>query len=383
MNKKIVLLLTLAIILFYLFKTTTFFTEPVETNNSVTTPDSFSNPPLLLDKKVTPENSNNAPSLTEASETAQAQEYIVSCPEFDFSESEEQRAETERKFDEFNQYLKASEKPMEKLAYYLFENEKDTGVAFDKLYQFNQENPNNKLAYDQLLKLCFNENNIDKCDDDLFNRAQLADKENGTFWLNIAALKLKKNDIDGVFDALHEIEKAANMDEYFFELADFYEQTSRDILDLSYKQRLVAGIGYAAAKPWFISEIMSWCHDNNTNDQQVAQACLTLGTNLEQKSKQLLSKSLGIALQKNYFEAKDNQQALAELEKKLKKIERRFQDKQFEKIDRLIMHDDDLAKLWISSALTYGEENGIKYVVEEAIWRSRDPNYNPCPILPE
>ena len=150
-------------------------------------------------------------------------------------------------------------------------------------------------------------------------------------------------------------------------------------LNLSYKARLVSAIGIAAAKPFHFYKVIEMCKNRVTNNPVRADVCLSLGKQMEKNSTTITAQGLGLNFQKIYYEATQDKDALALINKKQS---RSYYDNQLnettQKTWQLMNHDEDLFRFWLQSMLEHGEVKGMQYVVEEAIWRSRDVNYTPC-----
>ena len=308
-------------------------------------------------------------------------EYILSCEEQSIQYIH-QGENPDQELTKYNQAIQHSNKPDEQLAYYLSDQEADASEAFEFLRQLNSQSPSNALAYDQLLNLCFAEENINKCDDELIEKATNVDPNNGIPWLNIAALHQVKGEPEKALEALGIAIKKPYFDDYHWQLIDFLEQVSDGRLNLSYKARLVSAIGIAAAKPFHFYKVIEMCKSSVANDPVQADVCLSLGKQMEKNSTTITAQGLGLNFQSIYYEATQDKDELALINKKQSRI---YYDSQLnettQKTWQLMSHDENLYRFWLKNMLEHGEIKGMQYVVEEAIWRSRNPNYNPCPNM--
>jgi len=304
--------------------------------------------------------------------------YILSCEKQNIQYIH-QGENLERELANYNLALRESNKANEQLAFYLSTNEASTTEAFEFLSQFSPDSPAYALAYDQLLNLCFAEENIESCDTELLEIATEADANNGMPWLNIAALYQKKGEQEKALEALQTAIKKPFFDDYHWQLIDFLEQVSESKLNLSYMARLVSVIGIAAAKPSHLYKVLEMCKDEVANDPIRADVCLSLGKQMEKNSTTTAAQGLGLSLQKTYYEQMQDKGALAAISKKQSRI---YYDNHLNETTRrtwqLMNYDDDLFRFWLQNMLEHGEAKGMQHVIEEAIWRSRNPNYTPC-----
>lgn len=87
-------------------------------------------------------------------------------------------------------------------------------------------------------------------------------------------------------------------------------------------------------------------------------------------------------MQRLYHEKEGNTEIIKELETKSENFNTGlvYTELGF-KSSLLMLFDDELIEQWLNNGLQYGELKAAQMLIDEAIWRSKNPNYTPCPLL--
>lgn len=346
----------------------------------------------LKKKKEFPENKSESlpASLAqnpEAKVNAQ-QEYIVDCPlNINEDKSNELMALNDNIFsDQLDTNL-----PNELLGKILFSSD---WLQLDKtieevqlsrssmikaLYDYHLSHPSEKISYFRLLTWC-TETQYSYCNDDFYQKVKQIDNDNGLAWLTFASLYLDKQNILAANNALYQASLANTFSDYFFELIYLHHEITKKYVPLQANKLVIAGIGYAAATPTGYHKTIKHCSKAKVGDHSTFEACLKIGKQMEDNSATIIHSAMGIALQKIYYEKHGNTEKIKEIEDISKMLLTQTSSQQYIKATNLMFHDSQLADQWVNYGLQHGEAKTIKHIIDEAIWRSKDENYHPCPI---
>lgn len=268
----------------------------------------------------------------------------------------------------------------EQLAYLMFGQHAAPESRFKKLYQYIQRNPTDKIAFYQFINSCHRHIDDPICHDALPTLAEQADPNNGMLWINIAALKIKQQDQKGALLALHSATQKAYFSEYFFDLITLFSENTGYSTPNEYVEVVIAAIGFTAAQPAFYGLLFEQCIQANDDAIDFMDACFQLGKRMSKNSHSVMLSSMGESLVKEHFLKSSNEEAAAESEYGATQIYQvNFNDEAFKALN-LIFNDDALVRQWLQIGREQGEAIATKQMIQEAKWRSRDPNYAPCKV---
>ena len=243
-----------------------------------------------------------------------------------------------------------------------------------------EEAPTNKLLYSRILKLCISQFDSAICNEKLYAQAFKIDQDNAMLWHNIAAIKLKQGDIDGTVSALGEGNKKNIYDNYYTASVDFIEQSLHLNSSLSFQQRMTIAMGIGSASFSSLSPIMNFCKTNYFTQTEITDICYQTSQQLEQQSNTEIPKLVALTLQKTYHQFYQNAQEASNVSKKIADHISFVQSDNYQNTLMLLPFDEQLARNWLRLSLSSTEKNAIEHLIEDAIFYSRDPNYNPCSI---
>lgn len=346
----------------------------------------------LKKKKEFPENKSeslpaNLAPPSEAKVSAQ-KEYIVDCPlNINEDESNELMALNDNVFsDQLDTNL-----PNELLGKILFssdwiqlnktieEVQLSRSSMIKALYDYHLSHPSEKISYFRLLTWC-TETQYSYCNDDFYQKVKQIDNDNGLAWLTVASLYLEKQNILAANNAFYQASLANTFSVYFFELIYLHHEILKKYVPLQANKLLNTGIGYAAATPSGFHKAINHCSKAIVDDHLTLEACLKIGNQMENNSDILIHSAMGIALQKIYYDKHEHTEKVDKIKNQSTKLISKVHQQQYNKATNLMFHDNELADQWVNYGLQHGEEKTIKYIIDEAIWRSKGENYHPCPI---
>jgi hypothetical protein len=251
-------------------------------------------------------------------------------------------------------------------------------LLIEALYNYHLDHPREKLAYYRLLTECSQIQHY-YCNNDFYQKAKQIDNDNGLVWLTVASLYLIEFNLAEANNALYQATLTNTFSNYFFELIFLHHEITKKYAPLQVNKLLIAGIGYTAATPNGYHKAINHCSKAKVDDHVTLEACLKIGKQMEDNSATIIHSAMGVALQKIYYEKNGNTVKVKEIEDISKMLLTQTSSQQYTKATNLMFHDSQLNEQWINYGLQHGEEKNINYIIDEAIWRSNDPNYNPCP----
>lgn len=301
-------------------------------------------------------------------------DYIVTC------ESESLIEEPEY-FREQQQYLNSlydSPSQDRLLEYVLFAEIPENKTRLELLLEYNQEAPNHPLVMMEAVSLCSNSSNP-KCNKNFIDAAINADSDNGAMWLSSALYFAAKNNDQAVIESISELTKTSVFNQRYGERIGLYAQALAGSNSADYNTNVASGIGIEAARSAGYSHIFNWCK-NGVNNIEKNNACLSLGRNLENRSKKLISQLVGISIQKFIHQANGNTEILQSLEKKSEQLKTPLMNEQFYKASFLMFYHEELLRNWLNNLDIIGEVESGSVLIEEAISVSQEKGLSLCTI---
>lgn len=261
------------------------------------------------------------------------------------------------------------------LAYFLMnKDKKDIGEKFKYLLDDMEKNyQNNKLKAFAYSEFC--NSNPKHCNKEIIKKIYRY-YDNGILWLEI----LNKNGTkENKLDVLDKISNAREVSFYYSDFISLYMQAYKDININSIPIMISSAYSNAASFniPNFkkLSILIKFCEKESEFNSDIMQSCLDAGDNIVSKAKTSLTKVLGITLQIKTLSKLNMKKVLEAKELEKKNMYVKFNDK-----SSIIMYfDEKLFNFWLQHLKVDGEKAAYEALHQEAIYLSKDPNYNPCP----
>mgnify|MGYP000629448156 CR=1 FL=1 len=250
------------------------------------------------------------------------------------------------------------------LYYALYANPPDDETRLDLLFEYYDQLPNSPVVSMDLISLCANSSDK-RCTANFINDAIASDSNNGAIWVGAISFYATKGDDEGVMDSIEALEKASLFNERYGEKTLLYAQALEGSTSNDFNVNAIAGLGKAASTFPAYSPITRWC-EQGLDEPVQANACLTLGKQLETRSKTLISKAIGIALQKKVFESEGDTDAIQLIEKKRRELTQSPEGGLFKKASIMLLLDERLLRSWLHNLDFHGELESQRLLVEEA-----------------
>jgi len=243
--------------------------------------------------------------------------------------------------------------------------------------------PDDPLILERLLDACINRPASRVCEErGVVERAAEADGDNGEMWGAIAGYRASRGDTDGALQALRRGASAGSHREYFADVVRVIELgLAATAGDLSYVDRVIEAIGWAAAStsPWLTA--YAECRDRVVADPLWHDACLDFARHLEERSQTVLNRGIGIGLQAMIAEESGDEAALAAVRER----EREYRNWRVEHLTTdgqiVLMGDERVLRQYLDEFDAHGELASLEYLREEVERLKRLPGYDPCPAV--
>ncbi|OUS26550.1 hypothetical protein A9Q98_10630 [Thalassotalea sp. 42_200_T64] len=204
-----------------------------------------------------------------------------------------------------------------------------------------------------------------------------ADGNNGAMWLEIVYFHANRNHDEQTIFAIQEPINSPYFNEHYGQNIQRYSKALAGSTFDDFNLNVVAAIGIEAAKSTGFGGLIVWCKQE-INRSEKAHACLQLGIDMKQRGQRFMTQGFGMTIQKMAYQAKDNLESYANVERELKRIMTSSYSEQYQKAFTLMFFDEELLRFWLNNLDDYGEVEAANLLIEEAISRSKNENYLPC-----
>jgi len=308
---------------------------------------------------------------TKTNVASRPEDYIVTCPAIE--EKEETDLQIEQAQKALARHWLSSTNPHERVNADIFTLHPTEQKYINGLLDYHNQFPNSEIAYDRLLDLC-SAKKSEYCTDDFFEKAAEIDNNNGLLLLKIASYYLKQGNETLAFEYIRNASQREVFDSYHFH---YVESAWRSIKNIRQQpDALIDAIGYAAALSWNAMEFSKFCMKQE--QPREIDACVSLGQAMQTGARTGFIQVLGGAIEKHYAEIDGKYETVNNIDMKYRAAIQAISAESVLTSYTLATYDDSLAEDMLNNAKNYGEVESAHLLVKEAIWRSKDPNYNPC-----
>lgn len=264
---------------------------------------------------------------------------------------------------EFFDSLASSENETDALYYALYAEPPEAQSRIDLLFDYYNNHPTSPIVSTDLISLCANSTDK-RCNDSFVENAISADRDNGASWVNAISFYAAKGDEEAIFNAIDTLTKTSLFNERFAEKTLLYARALEDSATNEFNQNVTVGIAKTASSLPMYSPIFEWCK-KGLGQAAKANACLTIGEQLDTRSKTLLGKRTGISLQSMVYDSQGNDEAVRLLEYKEQAHYDVSTSTSSLKASLMMMLDDRLLRHWLDNFDFYGEVESWKMLTEE------------------
>lgn len=210
--------------------------------------------------------------------------------------------------------------------------------------------------------------------------AILADRDNGMMWVQLASRRLDSGREQDAVDAIRHAIAAPRFDTYFTDQIELMDRSLAAVLSWSFGERVVHGSDNVAVSPANFGFIRARC--DNAPSGIWPELCDQLGQRMVSENVDLQSKILGSSLRVGVLETIGDVSGAAAVEAELDALNAQ-QDLLGSDVSllNLILSDDTVLRDYLSVSQSYGEEEALSRLSEQAARLRATPGYNQCNFL--
>ena len=276
----------------------------------------------------------------------------------------------------FIDQLRQSNSKYSQLIYAIVFAVKDRSI--DLLMKLYDKDKSDRLVIWNLSIACVEDTNVEYCNENLLNELSKYEANNSAYWLNIAALKIKRKDENGVLEAFNNVIASPVYNDYWTETFDAYEQTFP--VEAPEMLKSVSALGFVSTLPYnYLLPTRAYCREVAKSRADIAQLCIDIGEKIEINGKNYIVNRFGLLIQKDVFEKLGDELALESIKRRIKKLQSSISQFASREVENLTMYDESLANDWYQSLKINGEQAAYEHSYNEAVRLSMNPDYNPCP----
>jgi hypothetical protein len=273
--------------------------------------------------------------------------------------------------------MKGSRDPEVLLSAYILENSVDRQLAVESLRAATLLSPNHPLVIWQSILQCSSAQDT-SCETEELERLVMRDAGNGAALMELAAVQLKRGQVEEAANTLRSAAAAPAFTTYFLQQAMLLERAFAATTDWNFERRIGTGIGYAAAMPLSFSPVSEQCKEAHSEAAAWSDICARLGEKMYADGRTVLTQSLGLALWEGSFEGQQSDEAI-----RVKRISADFKAR-FDAVlyrsdvQNLLANDERVARDYLDNFRSAGELEAFIRAGAEADRLKADPQYDQC-----
>ena len=273
--------------------------------------------------------------------------------------------------------LAQSDDPEYLLAAALFDFNRDESAESELLSRALAQLPDHPVALWHRMQHC----PAESCDRDKIARAAVAaDPTNGMLWLEIASEHVEAGDWAEAERAMRRAISSSRFDTYFYDYTMLIERGLAASTDFTYPERVVTGIGVAAAVaiPAF-GEVVTACASGDNDAVVWVPLCDELGRSMQKRSREVISTMIGWGYRRVAAERAGDTELAARLERESDAFVDRYTHRQIRVGASTLMENDaTVLRNYLDDFRAHGELGAIDRLVEVAERLRNDDTYDQC-----
>ena len=299
----------------------------------------------------------------------------------DDSAQSDDRDDSEQDFEQIArsavELLSESDDPEYLLAAALIDFDRDEQTESPLLARAMAQLPDHPVALWHRLQHCKNES----CNRGEIARAAVAaDPTNGLLWLEIASGHLRAGDSFEAEGALRRAIASSRFDTYFIDYAELIERGLAASTEFDYEERIVFGIGVAAAIaiPSF-GDVSRACRSEENDMVVWVPLCEELGKSMHEHSRELISSMMGWGFRKIAAERAGDDALARNVKEQSEQWQEQYIARRFRTGASVLMENDPaVLRQYIDDFRSHGELQAMDRLVETAERLRNDENYDQC-----
>lgn len=206
------------------------------------------------------------------------------------------------------------------------------------------------------------------------------DESNGMAWLEIGSARIREGKWDEAEAALRRAAMSPRFDTYFIDTAMVVERGLAATTDLDYSDRIVWGIGIAAAVaiPAF-GDVSSACQSDENDPLNWVDLCDDLGEQMSDVSRELITSMIGYGYRKAAASRSGDKAAFELLDNQRRRIYHgMMSDQAASGAQVLLQNDPSVMQDYVENFLAHGELTAMEMLIKDARRLRSDPDYDQC-----
>jgi len=231
-------------------------------------------------------------------------------------------------------------------------------------------------AWDQILNC-----QTTDCDRDTIEATALAaDGTNGMVWFVIASDRIKSGRWADAEMAMRQLAAATRYSLYFMEYATLIERGLAATTDLGYSERIMAGIGIAAAIGIpALGDVSRACQSGENDAVVWIELCREVGKRMSAEGEDLIVAMFGYGLRSTAVErAGDAIEAKRIKKEGNDRFNSLINDQARAGAQVLLMNDPQVLQAYVENYLAHGEHKAAEELLADARRLRADPTYDQC-----
>ena len=207
-----------------------------------------------------------------------------------------------------------------------------------------------------------------------------ADPTNGLLWIEVASEHIRSGNSGEAEAALRRAIASQRFDDYFMDYVTLIERALAATTELDYAQRVVYGIGIAAAVaiPGY-GDVFNACKSETNDPATWSPMCDELGRSMTNRSSNLLSTMIGYGFREAAATRVGDAARHAELQLAADQMRERYLYRQTRVgAHAVLLNDHAVLQRYVDTFRAHGEMRAIDNLVDEAIRLRADETYDQC-----
>lgn len=219
------------------------------------------------------------------------------------------------------------------------------------------------------------------CDREAVESAALAsDPSNGMVWFLIASDRIKNGQWDAAEQAMRQVAAAPRYSFHFMEYTMLLERGLAATTDLGYSERVVGGIGIAAAIAIpALGDVSGACRSGNNDAMIWVDLCEEVGHRMSASEEELMTTMFGYGLRSSAAKrAGDETRATMIKREGNDRFNGLLREQAQSGAQVLMTNDPQVLQSYVENFLAHGELEAMNRLVEDARRLRADPTYDQC-----
>ena len=219
------------------------------------------------------------------------------------------------------------------------------------------------------------------CDRQAVESAALAgDPANGMVWFLIASDRIKNGQWDAAEQAMRQVAAAPRYSFHFMEYTMLLERGLAATTDLGYAERVVGGVGIAAAIAIpALGDVSRACRSGNNDAMIWVDLCEEVGHRMSASGEELMTIMFGYGLRSSAAKRAGDETRAAMIKREGNdRVNGLLREQAQSGAQALMMNDPQVLQSYVENFLAHGELEAMNRLIADARRLRADPTYDQC-----